>query len=86
MPSEVFRLANDQNAILLTADKDFGAIVFQQRRVTSGVVLIRLHGMSSEHKAELVADLFDKHSERLRHAFTVLTPDNIRIRPGPHSG
>ncbi|SRR5690554_6640140 len=82
--SEVFRLSNNHDAILLTADKDFGAIVFQQRRVTSGVVLIRLNGLMSRQKAELVADLFKKHAEQLRLAFTVLTPEKVRIRPRPH--
>lgn len=81
--SEVFELANEHSAILLTADKDFGAMVFQQRRVTSGVVLIRLHGMASRRKAELVTDLFRKHSEQLPRAFTVLTADKVRIRPRP---
>lgn len=81
--SEVFKLANDHDAILLTADKDFGAIVFQQGRVTSGIVLIRLHGVASEQKAALVAELFAKNTDRLRGAFTVLTPEKVRIRPRP---
>src|SRR6202021_1225355 len=33
------------NAILMTADKDFGELVFRQRLVHSGVLLIRLAGL-----------------------------------------
>jgi predicted nuclease of predicted toxin-antitoxin system len=80
---EVFALANQHDAILLTADKDFGAIVFQQRRVTAGVVLLRLHGETLAQKAERVAVIFAEYAEELGHAFTVLTPDRIRIRPQP---
>ena len=42
------------NAILLTADKDFGELVFRQRLLHSGVLLIRLAGLDAYIKAELV--------------------------------
>jgi predicted nuclease of predicted toxin-antitoxin system len=48
---EVLQQANDRTAILLTADKDFGEIVFRQGRVHGGVVLIRLFGLSPDEKA-----------------------------------
>ena len=38
----VLRESRETNAILLTADKDFGELVFRQGLVHSGVVLIRL--------------------------------------------
>lgn len=79
--AEVFALTNERDALLLTADKDFGAIVFQQGLVTSGVILTRLHGVEADQKAELVAALLREHGEELVHAFTVLTPDKVRIRP-----
>ena len=42
IPDEaVLTLANQQGALLLTADKDFGELVFRQRRVSAGVLLIR---------------------------------------------
>lgn len=81
---EVLALANERGALLLTADKDFGAIVFQQGLITSGVILIRLHGVEAERKAELVTALFQEHAEELARAFTVLTPEKVRIRPHRH--
>jgi len=41
-------LTNEENAILVTADKDFGEIVFRQERVLYGVVLLRLSGISPQ--------------------------------------
>ena len=38
----VLQLALARGCILVTNDKDFGELVFQQRRATAGVVLIRL--------------------------------------------
>jgi predicted nuclease of predicted toxin-antitoxin system len=52
---EVLRQANDQGAVLVTADKDFGELVFRQARLHRGVVLLRLAGLSNTAKAEIVA-------------------------------
>ena len=57
----VLELANIQNALLLTADKDFGELVFRQRRASAGVILIGLSGLSAAHKAEAVANLIHEH-------------------------
>lgn len=73
-------LANGKKAILITADKDFGEIVFRQRRVTEGAFLIRLSGLPQEVKAKLVAQAIEKHSAELVGAFTVITRNHIRIR------
>jgi predicted nuclease of predicted toxin-antitoxin system len=82
LPDEqVFALANERDALLLTADKDFGTIVFQQRLVTSGVILVRLHGVEAKRKAELVTALVQERAEELHQAFTVLTLEKVRIRP-----
>jgi len=75
---EVLENANEKTALLLTADKDFGEFVFRQRRITSGVMLIRLAGLSPTRKAEIVA--VKKHGTELMHSFSVITPGAVRIR------
>jgi len=77
---EVLDLANREGALLLTADKDFGELVFRQRRIALGVVLARLSGLSPETKAELVARAVDEHAGELTGAFTVVMPGFVRIR------
>ncbi|MFH1118040.1 MAG: DUF5615 family PIN-like protein, partial [Pseudomonadota bacterium] len=52
---DVLRLAKERHAILLTADKDFGELVFRLNRAGEGIVLIRLHGFPSEEKAAITA-------------------------------
>ena len=49
---DVLTLAKRNGAILLTADKDFGEMVFRQRQITGGVVFIRLGGLSQKNGAE----------------------------------
>jgi predicted nuclease of predicted toxin-antitoxin system len=73
--------ANQGNALLLTADRDFGELVFRQRQVTAGVVLIRLAGLSSRAKVDIVSEVMRDHTAELLHAFTVISPGMVRIRP-----
>ncbi|MBI5180411.1 MAG: DUF5615 family PIN-like protein [Nitrospirae bacterium] len=76
----VLEMANKENILLLTADKDFGELVFRLRRLSRGVVLVRLAGLSSQKKAEIVVFFINKHAQELIDAFSVITPAGIRIR------
>ncbi|PKO23068.1 MAG: hypothetical protein CVU38_06120 [Chloroflexi bacterium HGW-Chloroflexi-1] len=76
----VLDAANHEAALLLTADKDFGEMVFRQNRLAGGIVLIRLAGLSSTRKANLVAIAINQHIVELPHAFAVIEPGSFRIR------
>lgn len=77
----VLARANERNALLVTADKDFGELVFHQAHLTAGgVVLIRLAGLSAQRKAEIVSRVLIDHAPELPHAFTVISPGKVRIR------
>src|SRR5215213_9463754 len=77
----VLERANERTALLVTADKDFGELVFREGQLSSGgVVLIRLAGLSAERKAKVVADAFRKHGAEFSQRFSVIPPGRIRIR------
>lgn len=76
----VLKLANDNKAILLSCDKDFGELVFRQKLINYGVVLIRLSGLSPISKAEVVLSAISKYISELLNSFTVIMPGTIRIR------
>ncbi|MBU1487779.1 DUF5615 family PIN-like protein [bacterium] len=76
----VLNLANQKEAVLLTADKDFGELVFRQSRIAQGVVLIRLAGLLPKTKAKIVNSTISKHITEIAQAFAVITPNAIRIR------
>jgi predicted nuclease of predicted toxin-antitoxin system len=80
---DVLRQANELDALLLTGDKDFGELVFRQRLVHAGVVLLRLAGLTNASKAGIVADAFREHEAEFRDAFSVISPGHIRIRRIP---
>ena len=80
----VVDLANQESTVLVTADKDFGELVFRQGRVTAGVVLIRLAGLSPDRKADIVSVEIRAHSGEIERAFTVITPGTVRVRRQRH--
>lgn len=77
---EVLEQANARRAVLLAADKDFGELVFRQRRVHAGVVLLRLAGLMNATKASLVAQVCRDRTAELVGAFSVIAPGQVRIR------
>jgi len=77
---EVLRQANERRAVLLTADKDFGELVFRQGLVHCGVVLVRLAGLANPTKAEIVAEVCRDRTGELVGAFSVVSPGQVRIR------
>lgn len=77
---EVLDKAKKRSAILITADKDFGELVFRQQRITKGVVLVRLAGLLPSKKAEIASTMIKKHLDAIQNAFSVISPNTIRIR------
>jgi predicted nuclease of predicted toxin-antitoxin system len=78
---EILQKANEQRSLLVTADKDFGEMVFHQNLPsTGGVVLIRLAGLSAARKAEIVSRSFHDHEAEFPQAFSVISPGRVRIR------
>lgn len=77
----VVTFANERNALLLTADKDFGELVFRQGRVSKGVVLVRLAGLSPNVKASVVSGVIRDRGTELLETFTVISPGMVRLRP-----
>lgn len=77
---DVLAAANDAKSLLLTCDKDFGELVFRQRLVSSGVVLVRLEGLSGASKASTVVEAVKAHHLEMVGSFTVISPGLLRIR------
>ncbi len=77
---EVLKLAQQQKAVLVTMDKDFGELVFRLKQAHEGVILVRLPGKKPRERAELVLQAVTRHGEELRNAFTVVYENFVKIR------
>lgn len=80
MDETVLAESRNSASVLITADKDFGELVFRNRQLSAGVLLIRLLGLSPAVKADLVSNAIREHARELPGAFAVLTPGSIRVR------
>ena len=72
--------ANRSAAVLITADKDFSELVFRMGRIHTGVVLIRIAGLSADMKAGIVSDVLTNRGHEMASAFSVISPGSVRIR------
>jgi predicted nuclease of predicted toxin-antitoxin system len=76
---EVLEIANQNRALLITYDKDFGDLIFNQQDRTQGVMLVRLpETLSSFEKAEIVIDVISERQNELFHAFSVIAVNKRR--------
>ena len=80
----VIQQAQQNSAVLVTADRDFGELVFRQGRITAGVLLLRLAGLPGELKARYALSAVEAHGAELSGNFTVVTSKAVRIRRLPH--
>jgi predicted nuclease of predicted toxin-antitoxin system len=79
--TDVLEIARQEDAVLVTTDKDFGELIFRQGRVAGGVILLRLAGLSTHEKADACAEAIKNHATEIRASFTVISPRMVRIRP-----
>jgi predicted nuclease of predicted toxin-antitoxin system len=78
--ADVLRLAVENNAVLITEDKDFGELVYRFGMKHCGILLIRLIEFSSGEKAKITTSVIQKHLNELRNVFAVLNDNKLRIR------
>jgi len=76
----VLQMAHREAALLLTADKDFGELVFRNSLRHSGVLLIRSLEADLEENAANTLAAIERHGAELQNSFSVLTRHALRIR------
>ena len=76
----VLQRANEHHALLVTADKDFGEVVYREGYVHLGVILIRLAGLSPQTKAQIISKVLGEPAVEMPDTFTVVSPGLVRIR------
>ena len=64
----------------MTRDKDFGELVYRDKKVHSGIILNRLYELNSNRKAEIILAVLKQYKDQLLGSFTVIQPGRIRIR------
>ena len=88
---DLLKRAREMDRLLLTRDKDFGALVFLEESESSGVILLRITPLTvDEIHQELRRLLEEQTEEELKKLFCVVEPGRYRIRrlpwASPNSG
>ena len=79
---DILAWAAREDRVLLTADKDFGDLVFRDRRTHRGVILLRLDDETRPNIIRVLADLLAQHLDEIDHNFVVVTETSVRINRG----
>ena len=76
---EILALANNDNRVIVTNDKDFGQLIFREKLPHKGVILFRLSDESSEAKIKRLKEVFGKYKSKFSGNFVVITEARVRI-------
>ncbi|MFX0103446.1 MAG: DUF5615 family PIN-like protein, partial [Candidatus Hodarchaeota archaeon] len=81
---EIIHQSEKEKRIIITLDKDFGYLVYNQDEEPHGVILIRIHPASPEIILSAIKDIL-KEVENLKIGlegnFLVFDGDKLRVRP-----
>ena len=72
----ILSFAEKENLVLIAEDKDFGELVFRQKKPTIGIILLRSSSTNSEKLFGMVKDVLDKAKGK----FIVVKEGQVRIR------
>jgi len=77
---EVLARARLENRVLVTADKDFGDLIFARRDSAPGVLLVRSRSAQPARKVDLAMRVVDGLGETLVGSFVVAGEAGSRVR------
>lgn len=77
----ILQMANKEKRILITNDKDFGELIYIQRKIAYGVLLLCFQTENSLHKSKIINEVLEKYKDKIPHHFVTISERKVRIRP-----
>lgn len=77
--TQVCDLANKEQRVILTNDKDFSEIVFYQKKIVYGIILFRIKGQNIHVKLTLLEKLLKNYSDKIKNHFVVVTKEKLKF-------
>ena len=75
----VLHKAVASDCILITSDKDFGKMIFHEKKVHKGIILLRLDDERAENKIKVLKQLLEQYADQPVNNFVVVTETTVRI-------
>ena len=76
----ILKIAIKEDRILITNDKDFGELIYKNKKHSRGVILLRLNVNNPENRLNMILYVIERFGERLMGKFFVVSESGIRIR------
>ncbi|MBI2076304.1 MAG: DUF5615 family PIN-like protein [Candidatus Aenigmarchaeota archaeon] len=76
---EVLELANKENRVIITHDKDFANLINNPNQKHSGIVLVRFSDQTPENVINKLLPLLKKLRDKIKNAFLLVADDMARI-------
>jgi len=77
----LLQTAQQHERVLLTADLDFGELVFRERLTSHGVVLLRMEDLTLQERLARLHVVWESLEAHAIGQFVVITAERVRVRP-----
>ena len=77
---EILKLADRDNRIVVTMDKDFGELVYKHSIKHQGVLLLRLEDESAVEKITAITNILNKYPEQIQNSFCTYKNNLLRVK------
>lgn len=79
LDEDLLEITNIEKRVLITNDKDFGELIFLQKRLSKGIILIRVKSQSVKIKLKLIKSLLQNYGNKILNHFVVITDKKLRF-------
>ncbi|MCD6521336.1 DUF5615 family PIN-like protein [Candidatus Calescamantes bacterium] len=77
---EIIALAEKEERIILTFDKDFGELVFRKGKKVKGIILLRFPPCSNDFIFNKIKNLLNMKEIEIEGKFLVVEEERVRVR------
>jgi predicted nuclease of predicted toxin-antitoxin system len=78
--SDILAIAENEERMVITIDKDFGELVYHSSKAHKGVLLLRLEDANGDEKVEAMKFIIENFKDKIVGKFCVFKSGRLRIR------
>jgi predicted nuclease of predicted toxin-antitoxin system len=75
----ILKKAFNEEWVIITNDKDFGDMIFREKKRHRGVILLRLENEVAANKIKILSYVLENHKDEIEDGFIIATEKRIRI-------
>jgi predicted nuclease of predicted toxin-antitoxin system len=76
----ILKIAQENQAMVITMDKDFGELIHSKKEQHDGVLLLRMEDATGSQKKEVIAYILTHFESEIKGKFCVYQSEKLRIK------